>query len=518
MRRDLSQLANRSFDLLVVGAGIHGACIAWDASLRGLSVALLDSGDFGAATSANSLRIVHGGLRYLARADFPRMLESIRERTALLRIAPHLVEPLPVLVPTYAGSALRGNLAYRIGLAANDVISWGWNRKLQPTERIPRGRLVSRTECLRLFPWFPTQGLTGGAIWYDARIRHPERLTFSFVCSASRRGAVAANYVRVDRLLLRNGVVEGAAVSDVIDGAAFEIRAKTTVVAAGPWTQPLIACTLGRRSPTPQGPTGALALNLVIGRQLAQVAVGTQSHTGPAGDPVCGGYRFLFMNPQPGSTLLGTWYSGVAAADVTSVCQLGAFHLLSEFNEACPGLELSSNDVVRYQWGWLPLKAGREPGPPQSLADRPMITDHGRWAGVAHLFSVEGVKYTTARRVAERVVDEIFRDLDRASPPCQTAELPLEGSGAIAFPESDGAMEKSSILQAVRDEMAVKLSDIVFRRSNVGALPRLQRTRLDEIAAIVGAELGWSVRRREAEIEDVLRQAAVPTAVMEPVG
>ena len=124
MRRDLSQLVDRSFDLLVVGAGIHGACIAWDASLRGLSVALLDSGDFGAATSANSLRIVHGGLRYLARGDFPRMLESIRERTTLLRIAPHLVEPLPVLVPTYARSAVRGRLAYRIGLAANDVISW----------------------------------------------------------------------------------------------------------------------------------------------------------------------------------------------------------------------------------------------------------------------------------------------------------------------------------------------------------------------------------------------------------
>src|SRR4051812_41889007 len=104
MRRNLSQLIDRKFDLLVVGAGIQGACIAWDACLRGLSVALLDRGDFGAATSANSLRIVHGGLRYLGRGDLPQMRESIRERTALLRIAPHLVDSLPVLVPTAAGS------------------------------------------------------------------------------------------------------------------------------------------------------------------------------------------------------------------------------------------------------------------------------------------------------------------------------------------------------------------------------------------------------------------------------
>src|SRR5215218_1544375 len=124
MRRDFSRLLERTFDLLVVGAGIQGACIAWDACLRGLTVALVDRQDFGAATSANSLGIVHGGLRYLARADFPRMKESIRERTTLLRIAPGLVRPLKVLVPTY-GRMNRGRLAHALALALNDVISAG---------------------------------------------------------------------------------------------------------------------------------------------------------------------------------------------------------------------------------------------------------------------------------------------------------------------------------------------------------------------------------------------------------
>ncbi len=121
-----------------MGAGIYGACAAWDASLRGLSVAVVDREDFGAATSANSLRIVHGGLRYLARADFPRMRESIRERTALLRIAPGLVRPLKVLVPTYGGGA-RGRVAHAIALGLNDLMSVGRNRDLAADDRIPGG-------------------------------------------------------------------------------------------------------------------------------------------------------------------------------------------------------------------------------------------------------------------------------------------------------------------------------------------------------------------------------------------
>src|SRR5687767_14475130 len=147
MRRDIPRLAETQFDLLIVGAGIFGACAAWDASLRGLSVAVVDQDDFGAATSANSLRIVHGGLRYLARGDFRRMRESIRERSTLLRIAPGLVHPLEILVPTY-GHAARGRLAHAAALALNDLISSRRNEGLDPSSHIPAGRLVSRDECL----------------------------------------------------------------------------------------------------------------------------------------------------------------------------------------------------------------------------------------------------------------------------------------------------------------------------------------------------------------------------------
>src|SRR5919107_3090750 len=127
MRRDIPRLADTPFDLLVVGAGIFGACAAWDASLRGLSVAVVDQDDFGAATSANSLRIVHGGLRYLARGDFRRMRESIKERSTLLRIAPGLVEPLAVLVPTY-GRGAQSRMALGLAIVLNDLASADRNR------------------------------------------------------------------------------------------------------------------------------------------------------------------------------------------------------------------------------------------------------------------------------------------------------------------------------------------------------------------------------------------------------
>jgi glycerol-3-phosphate dehydrogenase len=517
MRRNLSQLIDRRFDLLVIGAGIQGACIAWDASLRGLSVAILDCGDFGAATSANSLRIVHGGLRYLGRGDLSRMRESIRERTALLRIAPHLVHPLPVLVPISAGSIRQGRAAYRIALATNDLLSWDRNHGLAANQRIPRGRLVSRAECLRLVPWLSKVGLSGGALWHDGSLRYPERLTLAFVCSAYRRGAVPANYVRANRLLVRQGVVEGAAVTDVLDGAEFDVRADAVVVAAGPWTGGLITCTLkGTERPDQvQRPTGALALNLVIRRQLSPVAVGVPGKTSAADDPVGGGNRFLFIHPQPDATLLGTWYSLDGGQNVASACELGARRLVQDFNAACPDLGLSLDEIVRYQWGWLPQKAGHEPGRPLGLAERPIIVNHGLNDGVRHLFSVEPVKFTTARAVAETVVDRVFRDLDRPAPPCSTAELPLDGAGAALA--LNGPWTPPDTLGVIRDEMAVKLGDIVFRRFPAGPAPTLDRTTVEDIARVAAVELGWSVRQQEAEVKDVLRQTTPSATLLEPV-
>ena len=512
MRRDLPRLADSRFDLLIVGAGIYGACAAWDASLRGLAVAVVDQGDFGAATSANSLRIVHGGLRYLARGEFSRMRESIRERSTLLRIAPGLVEPLPVLVPTY-GAGGRGRVVHAAALMANDLVSWDRNRHLDQDRIIPRGRVVSRDECLRLFPWFEGHGLSGGAIWHDAQLRHPERLTLSFVKAAAATGAVPANYLRVKRLLTHGGAVHGAQAVDCLTGAELDIQARAVLVAAGPWTRELVATGTGNAAVGPSG--RAMGLNVVVARRLAKVAFGVRSRTGRREDPVCGGRRFLFCAPQGRATLLGTWYTP-DPSDPRAERDRGVAALLGEFNDACPGLALSHSDVVRCQWGWLPLKRGNEPGRPDELAERPRIADHRR-QGVRHLLSVEGVKYTTARLVAEQAVDRVFASLDRTSPACRTAELEVPDGQDRAGVEPGVMPAREAIVRAVREEMAVTLADIVFRRTALGAVPGPDREMVKTAARISGAELGWDNLRQETEIDAVLRQVGAPGPALETV-
>lgn len=515
MRRDIPRLADSTFDLLIVGAGIYGACAAWDAALRGLSVAVVDQEDFGAATSANSLRIVHGGLRYLVRGDLSRMRESIRERSTLLRIAPGLVQPLPVLVPTY-GSGARGRAAHAAALALNDLVSLGRNRHLNRTRSIPRGHLISREECLSLFPWFVAEGLTGGAIWYDAQLRHPERLTFSFLQAAANIGAVPANYVRVDRLLVSNGAVEGAEASDRLTGAGLRIRARAVLVAAGPWTEEVLASIVD----APQRRRGrqALAVNLVVDRRLAEVAFGVRARTSRHEDPVCGGSRFLFSAPHGQVTLLGTWYTA-DATDAGVARERGLRELLREFNDACPGLDLSEREVLRCQSGWLPLKDGRERGRADALAERPRIVHYGPTLGIRNLLSVEGVKFTTARLVAEQAVTRVFTSLGRTSPPCRTAELRLHGTeSGVAAQAGATQAGRGEIVRAVREEMAVKLSDIVFRRTALGAAPGPERTAVEAAARIAGAELGWDLSRQDLEVTAVMRELAAPGPVLEPVG
>jgi glycerol-3-phosphate dehydrogenase len=501
MERDLTRLAGTAHDVVVVGGGIHGACIAWDAALRGLRVALLERDDFGAATSASSLGIVHGGLRSLARGDLPRMRQSIRERSALLRIAPALVEPLPVMIPT-AGNGTQGRLALGAAILLNDLLSLDRNRGLAAGRRLPRGRLLSREACHRLFPGFPP-GASGGALWTDARLLHPERLTLALVRAAAMHGAAVANYCQMDRVVSEGGRVRGVVVTDLEGGDSFEVRGRAVVLAAGPWTPGLA----GDERPRPF----AFALNLEIGRHLAEIAVGVRAPTGPAEDPIIGGHRFIFLVPQGGTTLLGTWYAAARGFDQRDLIERGTTALLAEVRSACPTLQLTADDVVRRQWGRLPLKAGREAGRADALAERPNVTDHGAAGGTRGMFSVEGVKYTTARAVAEDVVDRVVAALGAGVGPCGTAQTRVdEDLGDLAAPL------ELRVREAVRSEMAIRLSDIVLRRSDLGVPPGPSRAQVAAAARLAGGELGWTPAREETEIEEVMRQLRGAGSTMEP--
>ena len=202
--------------------------------MRGLSVALIERSDFGAATSANSLKIIHGGLRYLQHADVRRARESICERRSLLQIAPHLVHTLPVLLPTY-GHGLKGREVMKVGLAINDLVGFDRNRLVDPGKHIPRGRTITHEECLALAPGLYEEGLTGGAIFYDAQVYNSERLILSFIHSAVKAGAEAANYAEVTGFLGTAAHVKGVMIKDTLSNERHEVQARMVVNTAGPW-------------------------------------------------------------------------------------------------------------------------------------------------------------------------------------------------------------------------------------------------------------------------------------------
>ncbi len=531
MQRDLFSLTDTIHDLLIVGGGIHGAAAAWDAAQRGLSVALVEREDFGAATSANSLKTVHGGLRYLQQADLRRMRTSIAERSTFLRIAPHLVRPLGFLVPT-SGMGIRSRAALGIALKLADAAGLDRNRGLPEDRTLPGGRIVSSRRCREFFPPFESRRLSGGAIWYDAQVQDSERLTLAFLISATERGAMPVNYAQADELLLQERTVRGAWVSDRLGGERFEVRARLVINAAGPWA----ADVLHSASPLSLAPRPralALGINFVHRGRLSDLAVGFPSTWPAARDPICGGGRHLFLAPWRQSTLIGTSYrpwNGTAASE------RDLRDLLDECNDACPALELTLDDVTHYHCGLVPLKAGLERGRRDALAEHGRIIDHEAEDRLRGLISMIGVKYTTARHLAEQAVDLAVAKLGRAPHRCRTASTPVYGgeiadaSGPVARRLSAGHGGRANglarrfadrpgwsdplvpgaevlageVLHAVEAEMAVKLADVVLRRTAMGSEAAPPRAQLEEAARLMAGSLGWNARRREAEVDEVL--------------
>src|SRR4051794_31848717 len=186
----------RPFDLIVIGAGINGAGIARDATLRGLSVLLLDKGDVGAGTTSRSTRLIHGGLRYLEHYEVPLVRESLRDREILLHIAPHLVKPLRFVVPIYDRSS-RSPGMIRLGMIGYDVLSYD--------KSVPNHKMLSREEALREYPGLNPDGLKAAATYYDGQVEFAERIAVENAMSAAQNGAKVITYAEVTRLLFEDG-------------------------------------------------------------------------------------------------------------------------------------------------------------------------------------------------------------------------------------------------------------------------------------------------------------------------
>jgi glycerol-3-phosphate dehydrogenase len=532
--REFDALGDTTFDVLVVGGGIHGLCTALDAAARGLRVALVEAGDFAAATSFNHQRTAHGGLRSLQSGRLDHARESIRERRALARIAPRLLRPLPFIVGTYR-SWIKSRLALRAAFRVDRWLGRHRNNGLEPELHLPPARLTSRAATLKLFAGVRPDGLTGGANWYDYQIVHTNRLAIAFAEGADARGARLLNYVEAIAALRENGGIAGMRVRDVLTGAEMDVRAKVTINTAGARVADVMRM-FGINRDVPL----VKAMNLVTSKPASDMALAAPGRTG----------RMLTLVPWHGRALVGTAQAEgfTQAGDLTvTPAEIDAF--MADANAAFPALKLTRDDITLVHRGLVPATRGKHGR--VDLLGSSEIRDHAG-DGAPGSLSVIGVKYTTARAVGARAAAAAAKRLGGSTRRTNTDTAILPGAGIsdhealtietaravglevapaivrhlnavygdrsaaivrLMAERSDSRMPLTpgrpnvgaEVVHAIRAEMACTLADIVIRRSELGAAGHPGKEIVAAIGAIAAEELGWDAGRRDLEIAAVNR-------------
>lgn len=541
MTRDVNRLFDSAFDLVVIGGGVHGLAAAYDAAQRGLAVALVERDDFGSGASFNHLKTVHGGLRYLQSMDLPRVRESIIERRTLAQIAPHLLTPLPYLMPT-TSKLTRSRLAMRAAFAMDACLGFDRNRKVPPALRLPAGRLISRDECLRLHPDASLWRVTGGALWSDYQMTNPDRLTLALALAADRHGACLLNYVEALEPVVQDRSVTAVRVRDRVTGETRNVRTRLMLNAAGAAAGQFMRA-LGARRVVPL----LKAMNLVTRRPLDGPALASSTRDG----------RLLFLVPWLGRALVGTAHAEKPCEpEDTAVTAAELEGFLATVNEAFPSLRLTHADITMVHRGVVAARRGASGA--LTLEGHHKIHDHAR-DGIEGALSIISSKYTTARAVAEKAVDRVVRKLGRRCAKCRTAVTPLPGADGVelaallqratsgthtgldtavceelvrtygidwsritalaaevpALAERlapNRTVIRAQVVHAVRHEMARTLVDVVVRRTSLGSAGHPGAEAAQAAAFVMQAELGWSDSTKESELAR-LREFYQPIAV-----
>jgi glycerol-3-phosphate dehydrogenase len=515
------------FDLIVIGAGINGAGIARDAALRGLQVLLLDKGDVGSGTTAWPTRLIHGGLRYLEYGEIGLVRESLRERERLLHNAPHLVHPLPLLIPIYDGDTRRP-LTVRAGMLAYDALS------LDKT--LPRHRMLDRAATLRRVPGLVADNLLAGALYYDAQVEYTERLVLENALDAVAHRAVLKTYHKVERITTWAGKVTGVAGVDVLTGRPFHATSPAVINVAGPWVDEVLA-----------------GVEHVPGQRLMGGTKGTHLIVDPfPGAPTTGVYaearlkhRPFFIVPWNDAYLIGTTdtrYTG--DLDYLAATDDEIEWMVQEVNTLFPQANLTRGNVQYSYAGVRPLP--RAPGKAEgAVTRRHMVVNHARRGEAVGLYSVVGGKLTTYRELAEHAVNLIERAQGKEPGKSRTASMPLAGApvdqdwqafraqflatsrlplqtsehllrvygvcaaeiagyaterGLETVIDAESGMIAAEVTWAFERESARTLADVVARRTMTGLDPRVGIGPDAAIATVAQAELGWNQERADQEV------------------
>ena len=546
MERFIENDHYEKFDVIVIGGGISGASVAYEAATRGLKVALLEKKDFSWATSAATSKMIHGGLRYLVNGEVRLVRESLRERRVLENIAPNYVYPQPIMMMHHKKPLKNNKRVVKVGMLLYDALSYDKNRTWDPCKRIPAHKTISRREVLRQEPHVRAEGLAGASVFCDCMSIFPERLTLAFIKSAVAHGAKAANYAKVEGFLMDAGNrVAGVKVKDLLTGEVHDIAGTVTVNCGGPWADLLLdmAKPDGKDAPMLRRSEG---IHIITAKRLlsGQYIVGSMTPSG----------RHFFLIPWRNHTLIGTTdkpFNG--NPDDYRVTRESIMELIDDVNRSFGDGKLSYEDVKHTYGGLRPL-VEKETRETYASSRKYEIYDN-KDAGLDGLITVEGGKYTTSRQLAENclkiVAVKLGRNLGKSvtnkkfltgceikdlnffmnearaqdnglSPATleylarnygteyrEIAKLAREDQSLSETLNNDGEIQ-AQVVYAVRNEMARTLSDIVMRRTGIGTLGNPGEEVLRKVADVAARELRWDKEKTEKEIAAVVHLLKIP--------
>ena len=527
--RTVTLTADRNYDLIVIGGGITGSGVARDAALRGLSTLLLEKGDFSSGVSSKSTRLIHGGLRYLANFELDLVAESLRERAVLRKLAPYLMQPIPILIPIYRQDR-HGRMVVSIGIRMYDLLS--------REKDVPHYVTCGKAKTLEFEPRLKQEGLTGSALFYDNQIILPERLVIENILSARQNGAVLHNYVRAEKIMESgDGIVVTA--RDALSGKTYTVRSRVLVNAAGPWID-TIRRAGGIEEKNVIHPTKGI--HIILPR-LTEQALFVASRD----------ERMFFIIPFGSSSLVGTTDTRYDAdLDDVHANMEDVNYLLNESRRILPGTTMTKQAIHYTYAGIRPLAfKGRSES---RISRKHRVLREGR---TGRIITIAGGKYTTYRNMAEDAVDAVCKVL-KLQPKCITGTEPFPGGLPAAYEEfmneaipdlslryhvspatvshliqiygsrtekvleltrGESALAETitpeskdvyaQVVFGVMEEEARTVSDIILRRMHLGITASRGLPHAATIAEIAGKVLGWSkeeISHRAEEFKKEIRK------------
>ncbi len=536
MRRNLGQMSRQSYDVLIIGGGINGAAIAYDASLRGLKVALVEKKDFASGTTSASSKLAHGGLRYLKNLEFGLVRESLKERRILQRIAPHLVHPLPFVMPLYKeGRNRKGTI--KLGMMLYDLLSYDKSWTDYEDQKIQGHKMLSVSELLNKEPLIFKEGLVGGVQYFDCQISSPERLCLEFILSAVENGADVSNYAEVKKILVENNKINGVIVRDHFSGKDYNLQSQMVVNASGPWLDKVINLYDRNHKPIIRGTKG---IHIITRQKLVNNAL-ILTPKNPE-------RSFIIFEPWKGRTLIGTTdVDYKESLDEVHATKEDILNFIKEINEVSKA-DISLEDLVYSYAGVRPLAYAE--GNESKLSRKYHIKEekiHG-------IITIVGGKITTARRLAEKVGKLLYKKLGKGTKYSNTDKKPLFGStkchkkylemelikdsnyiidnsikqhlinlygskyeDVLSFSLSCRPKKistkrldlKAQVIYAIEEEMAMTLEDVMLRRTDMATSGSPGCFFTFEVASIMSDYLGWSKERLVQEFSSFQKKVAV---------